>query len=145
MRDSNGESLISYSVKYSPREYVAELIERQNLDLTEDAEVLLNVARDKGYVEVVKKLQDVLKDSAPKKKRAVGKASENDDHKRLKKAAECPICFDFYKKGCQIYSCTSGGHFICGDCKKSLPQQICPRCRQTKFVRVRDFEDLLFG
>ena len=96
---------------------------------------------------VVKKVQDVLKISAPKQKKRAGEEPKTDvdKNKKLKKAAECPICFDSYKEGGQIYSCTSGGHFICGDCKTSLPAQICPRCRQTKFVRVRDFEDLLFG
>ena len=86
----------------------------------------LNIFRGKGYNDVVRKLQDVMDNTIDMPKRRITEHSdeERQDDKRFKKAPECPVCFDSYKQGVHIYSCTSGGHFICGGCKESLPKQV---------------------
>ncbi|AYV76281.1 MAG: E3 ubiquitin-protein ligase Siah2 [Terrestrivirus sp.] len=39
----------------------------------------------------------------------------------------CPVCFNSLNK--QIYQCTNGPHFVCGECIKNLTG--CPTCRNT--------------
>lgn len=52
----------------------------------------------------------------------------------------CPICFSALNK--QIYQCTNGPHYVCGDCCKGIVE--CPVCRNTtKPVRNNFLEEQL--
>lgn len=53
---------------------------------------------------------------------------------------ECKVCLQTYRRGGQIYSCSSG-HLLCGSCRDHPAIKFCPRCRRDISGRARDFED----
>merc|ERR1711993_105932 len=55
----------------------------------------------------------------------------------IKRIPECPICFEKFKSGCEVFQCGQG-HFICGKCRSQV--QSCPRCRSGLIGRCHDFE-----
>jgi len=83
----------------------------------------------------------------------VAKLISEDDHqkqkitslrKKSKTLFECPVCFNDYLPGQEIYQCPQG-HLLCGDCK-NICLVSCPQCRcsiQNVSIRNRALEEMI--